>query len=230
VVGPSCPGAASGGAAGGAAAAGRCGRAGAGGGACTAGGAADAGGAGATAGGAGGGAGRAGGSAAGAAGATCGGATGAAGRGGTAAGAAGRGGATGIAGFAAGGGDGGAAGRGGTAAGCVCWLIAFSTSPGREIFDRSILVLISGSPYELLRLSLARAASCCPAKNLRTRSASSTSMELEWVFFSVTPTFGKDSRISRLLTSSSRARSLIRIFIRVVYSLRSSTPSSQLRP
>jgi hypothetical protein len=40
----------------------------------------------------------------------------------------------------------------------------------------------------------------------------------------VTPTFGRTSRISRLLTSSSRARSLIRIFIRVVYSLRSSCP------
>jgi hypothetical protein len=40
-------------------------------------------------------------------------------------------------------------------------------------------------------------------------------MELEWVFFSVTPTFGKTSRISLLFTSSSRAKSLIRIFIRL---------------
>jgi hypothetical protein len=91
----------------------------------------------------------------------------------------------------------------------VCW-IAFSTSPGLEIFDRSILVLISSSVRAFVSLGLA--ASACPAKCWRTRSASSTSIELEWVFFSVTPTFGSASRMALLLTSSSLARSLIRIF------------------
>jgi len=227
VGGPSCPGSAVGAA--GAAAAGRWGTAGAGGAVGAggaAGGAAAVGGTGVGATGAGGGAGRAGGSTAGAGGATCAGGAGAAGRGGAGGGAAGRGGATGAAGFTTGGtgGAGGAGGRGGAAGGFVCWLIAFSTSPGREIFDRSILVLISGSAKCDERDSLALAASCCPAKCLRTRSASSTSIELECVFFSVTPTFGRTSRISRLLTSSSRARSLIRIFIRLVFSLRSSVP------
>src|SRR5437868_4709438 len=41
-----------------------------------------------------------------------------------------------------------AAGRGaaGGAAASFFWVIAFSTSPGREMFERSILVLISSSP------------------------------------------------------------------------------------
>jgi len=47
----------------------------------------------------------------------------------------------------------------------------------------------------------------------RTFSASSSSMELECVFFSVTPTAVRASRISLLLTSSSRARSLMRTLL-----------------
>src|SRR5215469_1311826 len=38
-------------------------------------------------------------------------------------------------------------------------------------------------------------------------------MELEWVFFSVTPTCGSASRMALLFTSSSRARSLIRTLL-----------------
>jgi hypothetical protein len=39
------------------------------------------------------------------------------------------------------------AGRGaGTSAAPFCWVMARSTSPGREIFDRSILVLMPSSP------------------------------------------------------------------------------------
>jgi hypothetical protein len=48
---------------------------------------------------------------------------------------------------------------------------------------------------------------------LRTSSASKSSRELECVFFSVTPTVVSTSRISLLLTSNSRARSLIRILL-----------------
>lgn len=98
------------------------------------------------------------------------------------------------------------------AAGACCWLIAFRTSPGREICERSIFVLMSGSPCEReARLAppdvpSARARTCA-----RTRSASSTVIELECVFFSVTPTANRTSRTSLLLTSSSLARSLIRI-------------------
>lgn len=116
-----------------------------------------------------------------------------------------------------------AAGRvAGRSAASLCCVIARSTSPGREICDRSILVLISSSPRLAVRAAL-------PALNpdslrerrcFRTSSASCSSRELECVFFSVTPTVVRVSRISLLLTSSSRARSLIRIFIRSRFPLR----------
>ena len=52
-----------------------------------------------------------------------------------------------------------------------------------------------------------------PRKCARTLSASKSSSELEWVFFSVTPTSVNTSRIDLLFTSSSLARSLIRILL-----------------
>jgi hypothetical protein len=48
-------------------------------------------------------------------------------------------------------------------------------------------------------------------KSRRSLMATSSSIELEWVFFSVTPNSVSRSRISCALTSSSRASSLIRI-------------------
>lgn len=99
----------------------------------------------------------------------------------------------------------------GAAGASVFLRSAASTSPGLEMCERSILVLISGSPERDERSS--RVLPPCPARYLRTRSASSTSMELECVFFSVTPTLARTSRISLLLTSSSRAKSLIRILL-----------------
>jgi hypothetical protein len=115
--------------------------------------------------------------------------------------------AAGLAGVAAGGGGAAFAIAGVSGAG---FLIAFRTSPGFEILEKSNFGLGASardaprpSPPELL-------APCF--RNLRMRSASSSSTELEWVFFSVTPTFGKTSRISLLFTSSSLARSLIRTF------------------
>ncbi len=148
---------------------------------------------------------------------------------GTCAGFSGAGGAAGAAGFSAAGAAGlvtavlaGAAGLGASTgafaagragAGCAACsfssVMAFSTSPGLEIFDRSIFGRDSS-----ITLAAFEEGPCCPAKYFLTRSASSASMELECVFFSVTPTFGSASRISLLLTSSSLARSLIRIFIR----------------
>jgi hypothetical protein len=93
-------------------------------------------------------------------------------------------------------------------------VIAFSTSPGREMCDRSILVFISSSPRSV---RAARADGDCasdePRMWARTFSASCSSSELEWVFFSVTPTSGSASRMALLLTSSSLARSLIRTLL-----------------
>lgn len=107
-------------------------------------------------------------------------------------------------------------GRAGAAGACCCCsfsLIALRTSPGLEIFERSIFCLISGAE----NLSLEEADPDLAAKYFLSRSASSSSTELEWVFFSVIPTSVRTSKIALLLTSSSLAKSLIRIFIRSVF-------------
>jgi len=109
----------------------------------------------------------------------------------------------------------GAVGRatGAAVPGC-CRVIAFSTSPGFEMRDRSILVLISSASLRELRDGLEEVwASAAARKRARTFTASCSSMELECVFFSVTPTSSRTSRIALLLTSSSLARSLIRILV-----------------
>ena len=112
------------------------------------------------------------------------------------------------------GGRGGAviAGRGG-AGGCCCCISfsrkSLSTSPGLEILERSSFGLISAGAD----LSREDAELDLLIKYFRIFSASSTSTELEWVFFSVMPTSNNISRIALLFTSSSRARSLIRIFV-----------------
>ena len=51
------------------------------------------------------------------------------------------------------------------------------------------------------------------ASRFRTTKAASSSIELEWVFFSVTPSSGRRSIIALGFTSSSRASSLIRILL-----------------
>jgi len=109
------------------------------------------------------------------------------------------------------------------AGGACCLRMALRTSPGREICERSILVLISSLPTRLERAVLLAAedspaaARKCPL----TFSASWSSSELEWVFFSVTPTTVSTSRIALLLTSSSLARSLIRILLILLFAPRS---------
>jgi hypothetical protein len=116
-------------------------------------------------------------------------------------------------GFAITGGVAGRTGCGGAAASFFC-VIAFNTSPGREMCDKSILVLISSSPRDGRE---ERADDVCasdePRMWARTFSASCSSRELECVFFSVTPTIGSVSRMALLLTSSSLARSLIRTLL-----------------
>jgi hypothetical protein len=113
----------------------------------------------------------------------------------------------------------GAAGRGGTSGGAVAasffCVIARKTSPGREMCDRSIFVLISSSPRGPRELDLPAEDEPSAEERMYTRtfSASCSSRELECVFFSVTPTNGSVSRIALLLTSSSRARSLIRTLL-----------------
>ena len=112
---------------------------------------------------------------------------------------------------------GGATGRGaagGATASFRC-VIAFNTSPGREMCDRSILVLISSSPRAVRELDLPADAEPSAEERMYTRtfSASCSSRELECVFFSVTPTSGSVSRMALLLTSSSLARSLIRTLL-----------------
>ena len=109
---------------------------------------------------------------------------------------------------------GGTPGRAGGATASFFWMMALRTSPGREMFDKSILVLISSSPR---RGRADRADVGCASDEPRmcalTFSASCSSIELECVFFPVTPTLVSASRIALLLTSSSLARSLIRTLL-----------------
>ncbi len=78
----------------------------------------------------------------------------------------------------------------------VCRVMAFSTSPGLEIPDRSILVFsspgIGRALLAALRAALSdAAAAACARKCARTFSASSGSTELECVFLPVTPAWGR---------------------------------------
>lgn len=95
--------------------------------------------------------------------------------------------------------------------GSESFLIALRTSPGFEIFDRSIFGFGSSrdGADEFLRAPSPPGA--LPSAR-RTLSASSYSSELEWVFFSVMPSPGSRSSTCLLFTSSSRAKSLIRTF------------------
>ena len=108
---------------------------------------------------------------------------------------------------------GGAGVRIGAAAASFFWVMAFSTSPGREMWERSILVLISSSPRKGRAVLAACVCSAEPRMWARTFSASCSSIELECVFFSDTPTSGSASRMALLLTSNSLARSLIRTLL-----------------
>lgn len=82
--------------------------------------------------------------------------------------------------------------------------IARAMSPGFEAFEKSTRCFTSAA-FADERVTLLRPPVRCP----RTFSASSSSMDELWVFFSTTPTAVSASRILLLLTSSSRARSLI---------------------
>jgi len=117
---------------------------------------------------------------------------------------------------------GAACGGASTVAGPCCLLMmAFRASPGLEIWERSILVLISSPSGRVGREDrLELCAELAARRRARTLSASWSSRELEWLFFSVTPTSGSTSRMDLLLTSSSLARSLIRILLIRPFALR----------
>ncbi len=104
---------------------------------------------------------------------------------------------------------------------CCLLMMAFRASPGLEMWERSILVLISSPSGRVSREDrLEVCAALAERRRARTLSASWSSRELEWLFFSVTPTSGSTSRIDLLLTSSSLARSLIRILLIRPFALR----------
>lgn len=112
---------------------------------------------------------------------------------------------------------GGAALLGGTwllraSASCSCFLarMAFITSPGLETWERSILGVIPWGARDDAPWPAGRD----PCWNCaRTLSASCPSIELECVLPSPRPSSARTSRICRLLTSNSRARSLIRTLL-----------------
>ena len=98
-------------------------------------------------------------------------------------------------------------------ASCSCFLarMAFITSPGLETWERSILGVI---PWDARDDEAPWPAGRVPCWNCaRTLSASCPSIELECVLPSPRPSSARTSRICRLLTSNSRARSLIRTLL-----------------
>lgn len=94
------------------------------------------------------------------------------------------------------------------ASACLRSRIARAISPGFEALERSIRPRVSAAEEED-----DRELDEPPLMWRRTSSASPASMELEWVFFSATPTAVRASRMDLLFTSSSRARSLMRTLL-----------------
>ena len=95
---------------------------------------------------------------------------------------------------------------------CFLASMALSTSPGLEICERSIFGAMACGAREAGALAVL---ACFDArlKCARTFSASSSSSELEWVLPAPRPSSANISRTCRLLTSISRARSLIRTLL-----------------
>jgi len=95
---------------------------------------------------------------------------------------------------------------------------AFSASPGLETWERSILGVIVWEAREDVPLAWPVDLEPRP-RCVRTFSASSSSSELEWVLPWARPSSVNMSRICRLLTSISRARSLIRTLLIRLFSI-----------
>src|SRR6185437_10178033 len=103
-----------------------------------------------------------------------------------------------------------------SASACLRARMAFGASPGLEARERSMPRAVFAAVEALVAAPLGFLPE---VRNSRTFEASSASIELEWVFGSVTPTAVRASRISLLFTSSSRARSLIRTLLIRLFSL-----------
>ena len=97
--------------------------------------------------------------------------------------------------------------------------MAFITSPGLEMCERSILGTMASAPWRACAPPACDADFASRAKCARTFSASSSSSELECVLPAATPSSGRTSRIARDLTSSSFARSLIRTLLIRLFSI-----------
>jgi len=97
---------------------------------------------------------------------------------------------------------------------------AFITSPGFEMFERSILGTTGSAPWRPEAAPECVVCFASRAKCARTFTASSSSSELECVLPGGTPIPGRTSRIARDFTSSSFARSLIRTLLIRLFSMR----------
>jgi len=102
---------------------------------------------------------------------------------------------------------------------CFLARMAFITSPGLEMFDRSILGTIACAPWRVDAPPACDVDRDSWVKCARTFSASSPSIELECVLPAGTPSSGRMSRIARDFTSSSFARSLIRTLLIRLFSI-----------
>jgi hypothetical protein len=96
--------------------------------------------------------------------------------------------------------------------------MAFITSPGLEICERSIFGTMACAPARAGAVPPCADLESCP-KCARTFSASSSSSELECVLTPSTPSSGRMSIIARGFTSNSRARSLIRTLLIRLFSV-----------
>jgi hypothetical protein len=106
---------------------------------------------------------------------------------------------------------------------CFRANIAFITSPGLETLERSILGATFCEPRDPAPPWPRPCWNCA-----RTFSASCSSMELECVLPPARPSSAKTSRTWRLLTSNSRARSLIRtLLIRLFSDIATPKPLSR---
>src|SRR4029077_7410481 len=102
------------------------------------------------------------------------------------------------------------AGAGGFTATLVLGAAATGAAGAGGRIRRALAAASFAAASALAAVSAAASASACPKSFLRTFSATSSGIELEWVFFSVTPYPGNRSIIALALTSSSLASSLIR--------------------
>ena len=97
---------------------------------------------------------------------------------------------------------------------CLAAKTALAASPTLEICERSTLGVIAWAARDAAALPwLAGRVAAARLKCARTLSASSSSSELEWVLPPARPSSANRSRTCLLLTSISRARSLIRTLL-----------------